>query len=279
MCAILVVSESTFQRKHYCKQMLTPETITSPANPLLKEIRRAVTRGGLTAEGWCIAETFHLLEEALRSRCEVKAVFAAAGQARRRRSPSCAAPGRVSPRSSCCPTRCSPRTLPRSTARASWLSCSRANGHCSTCFTANRSSWCSTEFRIPGMPAPSYVRPRHSAPPAVLFLKGTAPSAARTMPKIAARLPQARCFACRCLHAVESTADARWRPPSSSTTSNCSPRCPPGPSRRRARFAATVDLTGSCALAHRQRGARGLRRNGAAAATGVSRSPRWEWSR
>lgn len=60
--------------------MLTPETITSPANPLLKEIRRAVTRGGLTAEGWCIAETFHLLEEALRSRCEVKIVLAAAGK-------------------------------------------------------------------------------------------------------------------------------------------------------------------------------------------------------
>jgi RNA methyltransferase, TrmH family len=60
--------------------MLTPETITSAANPLLKEVRRAVARGSLTAEGWCVAETFHLLEEALRSRCEVKTVLAAEGK-------------------------------------------------------------------------------------------------------------------------------------------------------------------------------------------------------
>ena len=57
--------------------MLTPETITSAANPLLKEVRRAVARGSLTDEGWCVAETFHLLEEALRSPCEVKTVLAA----------------------------------------------------------------------------------------------------------------------------------------------------------------------------------------------------------
>src|ERR1035438_2906374 len=42
------------------------------ANPLLKEVRRAVARGSLTAGGWCVAETFHLLEEALRSGSEVK---------------------------------------------------------------------------------------------------------------------------------------------------------------------------------------------------------------
>src|ERR1035437_1761040 len=60
--------------------MLTPETITSSANPLLKEVRRAVARGSLTAEGWCVAETFHLLEEALRSPCEVKTVLAAEGK-------------------------------------------------------------------------------------------------------------------------------------------------------------------------------------------------------
>ena len=53
------------------------ETITSPANPLLKDIRRAIARGSLTEEGWCVAETFHLLEEALRSDCEVKVVLAA----------------------------------------------------------------------------------------------------------------------------------------------------------------------------------------------------------
>src|SRR6516225_2623122 len=54
-----------------------PESITSPANPLLKDIRQAVARGGLTSEGWCVAETFHLLDEALRSACEVKVVLAA----------------------------------------------------------------------------------------------------------------------------------------------------------------------------------------------------------
>ena len=57
--------------------MLTPETITSAANPLLKEVRRAVARGSLTEGGWCVAETFHLLEEALRSGSEVKTVLAA----------------------------------------------------------------------------------------------------------------------------------------------------------------------------------------------------------
>jgi TrmH family RNA methyltransferase len=53
------------------------ETISSAANPLLKEVRRAIARGGQTPEGWCVAETFHLLEEALRSECEVKTVLAA----------------------------------------------------------------------------------------------------------------------------------------------------------------------------------------------------------
>lgn len=57
--------------------MAKPETITSAANPLLKDVRRAIVRGGLTSEGWCVAETFHLLEEALRSDCEVKTVLAA----------------------------------------------------------------------------------------------------------------------------------------------------------------------------------------------------------
>ena len=60
--------------------MLTPETITSAANPLLKDVRRAVARGSLTAGGWCVAESFHLLEEALRSQCEVKTVVAAVGR-------------------------------------------------------------------------------------------------------------------------------------------------------------------------------------------------------
>jgi RNA methyltransferase, TrmH family len=57
--------------------MAKPEIITSAANPLLRDVRRAIARGGLTSEGWCVAETFHLLEEALRSDCEVKVVLAA----------------------------------------------------------------------------------------------------------------------------------------------------------------------------------------------------------
>ena len=57
--------------------MPKPETIVSAANPLLKDVRRAIVRGALTSEGWCVAETFHLLEEALRSDCEVKIVLAA----------------------------------------------------------------------------------------------------------------------------------------------------------------------------------------------------------
>lgn len=57
--------------------MARPETIASAANPLVKDVRRAISRGTLTAQGWCVAETFHLLEEALRSDCEVKTVLAA----------------------------------------------------------------------------------------------------------------------------------------------------------------------------------------------------------
>jgi TrmH family RNA methyltransferase len=56
--------------------MAKSETIVSAANPLLKDVRRAIARGSLTQQGWCVAETFHLLEEALRSNCEVKIVLA-----------------------------------------------------------------------------------------------------------------------------------------------------------------------------------------------------------
>jgi TrmH family RNA methyltransferase len=52
------------------------ELISSAANPLLKDVRRAVVRGTLTAGGYCVAESFHLLEEALRSDCDVHAVLA-----------------------------------------------------------------------------------------------------------------------------------------------------------------------------------------------------------
>jgi TrmH family RNA methyltransferase len=51
--------------------------LTSPANPLLKDVRRSILRGGLTEDGYCVAETFHLLEEALRSDRDIKAVLVA----------------------------------------------------------------------------------------------------------------------------------------------------------------------------------------------------------
>ncbi len=44
---------------------------------MLKEVRRAILRGTTTEDGFAIAESFHLLEEALRSDCEIGAVFAA----------------------------------------------------------------------------------------------------------------------------------------------------------------------------------------------------------
>ena len=43
------------------------EIITSPQNPFLKDVRRAVLRGELTEAGYAAAESFHMLEEALRS--------------------------------------------------------------------------------------------------------------------------------------------------------------------------------------------------------------------
>jgi TrmH family RNA methyltransferase len=53
------------------------ESLTSSKNPLLKEVRKAILRGTLTAEGFAVAETFRLLEEALRSDSEVQAVLVA----------------------------------------------------------------------------------------------------------------------------------------------------------------------------------------------------------
>ncbi len=55
--------------------MRTP--LLSDANPLLKDLRRAAAQGRLTSQGLAVAEGFHLLEEALRSRCEIPAVIAA----------------------------------------------------------------------------------------------------------------------------------------------------------------------------------------------------------
>jgi TrmH family RNA methyltransferase len=60
--------------------MAKAATITSAANPLLKEVRRAIVRGGLTSRGYAVAESSHLLEEARRSGCEVAAVLTAASR-------------------------------------------------------------------------------------------------------------------------------------------------------------------------------------------------------
>ena len=49
--------------------------LTSPKNPLLKSVRRAISRGTSTGDGFAIAEGLHLLEEAVRSRCEFRAVL------------------------------------------------------------------------------------------------------------------------------------------------------------------------------------------------------------
>jgi TrmH family RNA methyltransferase len=44
---------------------------------MLKEVRKAIQRGTSTPDGWVVAENFHLLEEALRSDCEIGTVFTA----------------------------------------------------------------------------------------------------------------------------------------------------------------------------------------------------------
>ncbi len=51
------------------------EQLTSSTNSLLKAVRKAVSAGELTGDGLCVAEGFHLLEEALRSGQQVAAVF------------------------------------------------------------------------------------------------------------------------------------------------------------------------------------------------------------
>jgi RNA methyltransferase, TrmH family len=52
-------------------------TLLGARNPLLKDVRKAIARGALTEDGLAVAESFHLLEEALRSDCEIPSVFAA----------------------------------------------------------------------------------------------------------------------------------------------------------------------------------------------------------
>jgi TrmH family RNA methyltransferase len=56
------------------------QTITSPANPLVRDLRRAVSHGERTPDGLCIAEGFHLLDEAIRSGCEVPTILTSGTQ-------------------------------------------------------------------------------------------------------------------------------------------------------------------------------------------------------
>jgi TrmH family RNA methyltransferase len=56
--------------------MLKVETLTSPRNPLLMDVRRAARAGSLTENGCCLAESFHLLDEILRGDCRVEVVLA-----------------------------------------------------------------------------------------------------------------------------------------------------------------------------------------------------------
>jgi RNA methyltransferase, TrmH family len=56
-------------------QVYCMEVIASAQNQLIKDVRRAVTRGSATPSGLLVAEGFHLLEEALRSGCEIEAVL------------------------------------------------------------------------------------------------------------------------------------------------------------------------------------------------------------
>jgi RNA methyltransferase, TrmH family len=57
--------------------------LTSPQNPLLKEIRRSGSKGSLTRDGYAIAEGVHLLQEVRRSRVEIGAVIATESAASR----------------------------------------------------------------------------------------------------------------------------------------------------------------------------------------------------
>lgn len=57
--------------------MALVEQLTSSANPLLKDIRKAAARGSLTSGGYCICESFHLVEEAIRSKAKVGVLLVA----------------------------------------------------------------------------------------------------------------------------------------------------------------------------------------------------------
>jgi TrmH family RNA methyltransferase len=63
--------------------MSTLYVVTSPANPLIRDVRKAVTRGQLTEDGLWIAEGFHLLEEAVHSGSSIPVILVAESAAAR----------------------------------------------------------------------------------------------------------------------------------------------------------------------------------------------------
>lgn len=58
--------------------------VTSTQNALVKELRRAFSRGELTEDGYCAIESLHIVEEAIRSGLRFRAVFFSASSAKTR---------------------------------------------------------------------------------------------------------------------------------------------------------------------------------------------------
>jgi RNA methyltransferase, TrmH family len=55
------------------------EVLSSPSNPLIKDVRRALLDGVLTRDGYCAVEGPHLVEEAIRSGCAIGTVMVTEG--------------------------------------------------------------------------------------------------------------------------------------------------------------------------------------------------------
>jgi len=64
-------------RKEEARPPFDTAPLLSEKNPLLKEIRKAALNGSLTDDGFAVAESLHLLEEALESGCEIGSVVVA----------------------------------------------------------------------------------------------------------------------------------------------------------------------------------------------------------
>ena len=68
--------------------MPPPRVLSSPANPLLKDVRKALRHGTLTDGGYCVAEGLRLLDEARRSSSKIGYILAAAWAREMVRDPS-----------------------------------------------------------------------------------------------------------------------------------------------------------------------------------------------